>query len=400
MTSPFDVALERYAIRLAEFEAAMPDASLQTVLALLIARDEVEAKLNDRDQDPASGLLKLIHLDSRLREYAQQIAERSDLETWCKSLKPKPEAWWWFFQKPIKTDPRDRFDWVWSGICLATLTASLSLIVDIGSRFLSGGPDILGAFTMTLQSVLALVTAKGTLTESGQAAIQKVLVSLNVPKVYVQETKMAISILFLLGLVGVRLSLPQIATQYIAAGIQEQRNGLFTAALADYNRATKLDPDNAEVHYRMGTVYEDLQEPNSARSAYQIAAKSGFELAYSNLARLYILDNNLAAAVSLLLELEPKAQIDDKIIRAYMLKNLGWARFAQKRYAEALTYLQESVTLFPEQSAHCLVAQVLEVQKNQQAALNAWEQCLAYAEERLPEEDAWIHTARQRLTAQ
>ncbi|NER81170.1 MAG: hypothetical protein F6K42_16705 [Leptolyngbya sp. SIO1D8] len=133
----------------------------ETVLAVLQARDLVEAARQSPTSDSETKLfLHLITLDTRLLEQTQNIHKTVDLETWQKSLHPPESAWWWFLEKPIHV--RDRYDWLWSALTVTSLTASASLVVDIGGRFLTAGaPGLWGSFALIGQSVLTLATAGG-----------------------------------------------------------------------------------------------------------------------------------------------------------------------------------------------------------------------------------------------
>lgn len=91
-----------------------------------------------------------------------------------------------------------------------------------------------------------------------------------------------------------------------------------------------------------------------------------------------------------------------------MLKNFGWARLGQARYAEAESRLREAIRLKPDRSpAYCLLAQVREKQNDPFNKLRAppgcteaWEKCLKYANTQNPEEDAWVGMARKELKRQ
>jgi tetratricopeptide (TPR) repeat protein len=108
---------------------------------------------------------------------------------------------------------------------------------------------------------------------------------------------------------------------------------------------------------------------------------------------VYIREENYEAAIQLLLSGLDKAQDDE--VRYDVLKNLGWARLGQQRYAEAETYLNAALQITANNApAHCHFAQVYEGQAKLKDAKNEWENCLRYASERNPDEDAWIALAR------
>lgn len=168
-------------------------------------------------------------------------------------------------------------------------------------------------------------------------------------------------------------------------------------AVSDFTKALELDPDFAETHYNLGSLYEDLRDFDRARSEYRLAMLGGLTAAYNNLARLYILEKDYAAAVDLLLKGLKVAEY--KAEKYALRKNLGWARLGQGRYAEAKAELLTAIDLDRKQaSAYGLLAQALEGLGEEVESLVAWENCLRYASSYRPDEDTWIDLARQRLT--
>ncbi len=108
-------------------------------------------------------------------------------------------------------------------------------------------------------------------------------------------------------------------------------------------KAIELDPDNLDAHYKLATLYEELQDLTNGKKHYLIAAKGGFIDAYNNLAYWYLRDNKNAEAVELLEKAKRLlAEKDEKLdqfteeekrnlaVQKYSIyKNLGWARFKQ-----------------------------------------------------------------------
>ncbi|NEO03911.1 MAG: hypothetical protein F6K50_54130 [Moorea sp. SIO3I7] len=104
-------------------------------------------------------------------------------------------------------------------------------------------------------------------------------------------------------------------------------------------------------------------------------------------------------------------EADHEITQYSLLKNLGWARLKQGRYADAETYLRDAIELdkileeeFKQTpaAAHCLLAQVIEnkPEKDPDNALAEWKICLRYTDIRNPDEDIWVGMARERIDAQ
>lgn len=372
----------------------------EQVLAVLTARDVLARALAKDRSGSLESQLEIVQLDRELDKQAGSIASAVKLAHWRDSLRPPSKAWWWSLDGHVPIDPADRFDWLWNALTILCFTASLSLVTVISNRFLSGGPDVWGAFATLFQVILTLSAAGGALTKAGQKAVQHIFSSIKVPARFHQEWKLIMSAILLILLVFLWFSLAKIARLYNNVGYGRYEMGELTSALHLLKRAVSLSPDYAEAHYNLGLVYEDLLEIKNAQTEYQIAMLSGLDAAYNNLARLYLAQDKPSEAIHLLLSGLEKAQ--DESVRYTMLKNLGWARVKQARYDDAVAVLREAIDLASDRAAaHCLLAQALAGQENEQAAACEWEACLKYGSNRTSiEEDGWIGQARQVLTTQ
>ncbi|MFM6078780.1 MAG: tetratricopeptide repeat protein [Cuspidothrix sp.] len=381
------------------------------IFEVLTARDEVQAALADTTQTSGESLAAIAELDKILQENAEAIATTRGTADWQTNFNLPKEAWWWLLQ-PEKNPHKfwDQFDWFWSTVSISSLTISLGLVADISSRFLTGGPDTLGALAVTTQSILTLLTAGGALTLAGQEAYKRTLNRLKIPERFWHEISAGFSFLLVIGLLGLRLSLPQIATQYNKWGLKNYKEGDWGSAEENYQRAIKLNPDDALAHFRLGVLYEELQKLDLARAEYQIAAQDNIPDAVNNLSRLYILNKNYPAAANLLLkalaaEQKLKPSVETKHA---LLKNLGWARLMQGHYPDAEAKLLEAIDLQQSKkltkniaAPHCLLAQVMEAQKDKKGALKEWENCNQFADiASSTDEDGWVITAQKRLTEQ
>jgi Tfp pilus assembly protein PilF len=163
-----------------------------------------------------------------------------------------------------------------------------------------------------------------------------------------------------------------------------------------FELALIFDPNNGSALYNLAWICEDAKDFPCAKEKYTKAVKNGHTGGYSNLGRLYILENNYNYAADLS-NLGLKYASDYRIKYALM-KNLGWARLEQGRYQEAKKQLQEAIQLIGDRApAHCLLAQVLEVQKEPVAARKEWQSCLQFGRNDRSDEDQWMGIARQRL---
>lgn len=386
-------------------------ASEEQILRILTQRDRIHKLLPDTSQTSEDILLKLFLLDNRLKKQANKINQEIHLADWRASLEIPGTFWWWFLQD--ENHRLDQFDWLWNALTVTSLTASVSLLVDISTRFLSGGTGLISSFAVISQSVLTLITAGSILTEAGRIGVEKLLLSVGIKTYLWQETKLGISALLLFSLISVKVSLPKIAEQYNQQALTDYEAQNWDNAISNYQKSINLDADNAKAHRQLGLIYEQLQDLDKAQSEYRLAAQGNLLIAYSDLARLYLIKKKPAEAVSLLYVVQAQAKsdqkltIEDNFLLYNLHKNLGWARFQQQRYPEAQEELEKAIT-FQEKlplvnnykkngAAYCLLAQVFENLKSLDKANTQWELCIAYGNNRIPEVDTWKGIARQRL---
>ncbi|WP_448603010.1 tetratricopeptide repeat protein [Thermoleptolyngbya sp.] len=398
--------LMRYSTALDALEAHADLPSEDVILQALTARDAVQAALDKAPADPAIRA-EIYRLDQRLRNQSGAIAHHLDLATWRDSLNLPASAWWWNFSKPL--DPRDRLDWLWDALTVTTMAASFSLVMDISSKFLTGGTDLLGSFIIVGQSVLTLLTGKTALTQAGQEATERSLAQMGVPSYYHHEAKLGLSSGLLLLLLGLHANLPRIASLYTAWGNENQAQGEMTRAEDNLRRSLALDPDNPQTRYDLGTVYESGQNAEKAIAQYRLALQGGLPQASLPLSRLYILDGQYDMAASVLMQAEQTASagmtpegsgaLPSPDFTYSYHNNLGWIAFKQGRPDEAAAHLQTAIQLVPQRaSAHCLLAQVWNTQGK--PAVAEWQACAEYANRTIPEENAWYTQAQTALQQQ
>ena len=400
--------------------------SVEQVLDVLVARDAIQKQL-ENTETPAESLVKVSKLDKDLREqfeaFSRKICqvERRKILTQLEDLQdvcePQKKAWWWFPKIHIRW--WERFALVWDTLAVLWLVATLSLLTDISSRFLSGGPDLFGFSAIISQSILALASG-GTLTKTGQTVVEGTLKRWKIPRHLWEEAKFVAASLLLFIFVCLRLSLPGIALVYSNTGFRDYQAGRLASAQSNYQRALALNPNDGRTHFYLGSLYEEFQDFKGARTEYKLAIGSGYGAAYNNLARLHIIDKNYNDAAYLLrrLELNPSIKIPDNQIVHYTLhKNMGWVRLEQGLQAqnktlknvflaEAKANLETAIDLARDNqlsqkqqaSAHCLLAQVLEAKGDDSKQVREkWEYCLDYNPVMNSEEDVWKVEAQKRL---
>ncbi|MGR3277859.1 protein kinase domain-containing protein [Acaryochloris marina NIES-2412] len=158
--------------------------------------------------------------------------------------------------------------------------------------------------------------------------------------------------------------------------------------LESYYKGLDVKPKDDVLFYNLGTIHEDVQDYAKARQYYQksIDASQGQYLApVNNLARLDLLDNKPQEAEARIQQVLD--QSDHDRVMASLYKNLGWARYQQKQYVQAVVSLKKSMQFNPEEvSTHCLLAKA-ENALGQPSIAN-WEICM-FAKSDLPEIWEW-----------
>ncbi|NEZ59997.1 tetratricopeptide repeat protein [Adonisia turfae] len=402
--------LEQYESMLSHLQIEEKSSIDDICLNILIVRDQIQDLFQSQRPLSSKYLPTLSKLDKELKQKSELIIQHIPLAEWREIIKPSEYAWWWHFEKKPPAHPWNRLNWLWEGATLITLTIDFALVAAISSRFLAGGPDTLSALAIAGQSAVALLVAGGPLTKIGQQAIERLLQRMKLPKYLWHEAKLIMAVVFLLCLVGLQNSLPRFANFYVKRGIKSQQKFQTTSALANYKRATELDPSNTEAHFRLGSTYEQLLDLEQARSQYHIAMLGGCIEAYNNLGRLYLIEDEDFPAAALLLKqgfayLENDIRItecisaDENALKYAFLKNLGWAELNQSRYGEAKGDLQTAIELNDEKAAaYCLLAQVLE-KEGHPDTLSTWKACLGRASEFNADEAQWIDMAQQAIEA-
>lgn len=380
---------------------------LQTIiLRILRSRDMVQSVLVITPQTSTVTLSRLMELDDRLRHHADLIVETVYLKDWRETIRPDEQAWWWSLE--TVEHKHTRSNWIWNFLITIVLTISLSLAVAISTRFLSGGPDVLGALAIVGQAVLTLITA-GTLTSPGRKVIEQLfyrLRSYGLKRYHWQKGKFILSVVSLVILFIFWTSLPKISNFFNSRGLDYYIAGELANARFDFERSVSLDPNNLPAHYNLGRLNEDIQQLDKALVHYQIAAQGDYSPAYNELGRIELKANKLPESAAMLirgLELsENLPEGDEQNHTTYaLLKNLGWVRFKQKRNNEAEILLKEAISYDNEFSntpaaAHCLLAQVLEKLSPPKNSKEEWESCQAFLIIKSPEEDTWYYLAQQR----
>ncbi len=408
--------------------------SKEDVLEILLTRDAIHKALSNKVKPSTSAMLEIEKLDWQLKQNAEKLIQFINLDEYRQNF-PKPaDAWWWYLdiyaqEKARASHPWNRFDGLVKIIRVMVWTGNLALLGTLASLFLSSGSGFGGAITIAIPGILSLLQAQSELTETGKKGFDKVLEKVKIPQYFHEKIKLVSSLLITGFLLVIWLSFPSISNRYKLAGKELQDQNKLASAEEKYLQAIKLDADNLDAHYKLANVYEELQDFENAKKQYIIAAKGGFLDAYNNLAYWYIRENKNEEAIVLLTQgwqlLEEKEQNFGKLTDAEKLnfqtqkygiyKNLGWARFKQKRYEDSVVYLELAINIAKNPkyqkdirnpgAAFCIYSQVLsKTDKPSSKVEENWQRCHELTESRLAageainsEENEWLYEAEQQL---
>jgi tetratricopeptide (TPR) repeat protein len=375
---------------------AEKQASADLFLACLLARDAVERLLADLD-DPAI-VTEVAKADEALRRLRPRLSRQPQLTVWRRMLKPGHQAWWWF--------P----DWTERAIYLLALFSvpfSLAVAIDFARKVGGEGIGIESALPIAT-TALGSVSLGSLLSRGFRDRLTSGLDRQRWPR----GTRLVISVTILALLVATALTwrlYPAMSRHYEKLGARalgtaaSKASGQLDLGRIYLERAIRFDPTNTRAHYELGGVYEDLLDEEGALAQYRIAFAAGLDEAYNNLGRLYLHRHEYdKAAFVLQTSLAAAGRSSDTELRYGLLKNLGWARLGQKRYAEGKALLLDAIALFPDRpQAHCLLAKASTGLDDREAATREWTRCLGSTTQgdlTDPDADVWVGEASEFLS--
>jgi len=219
---------------------------------------------------------------------------------------------------------------------------------------------------------------------------------------FTQRGIIALSLLIILGslaaLIGPRVFRENPVKAAIAhndRGVALMMENRASEALAEFQQAVALNPNDANAHYNLAWAYEEVFNYDQAISEYLLALEkdSTLDTAYNNLGRLCILQGRYDQAITILKRGETIVAED---ARYALYKNLGWAYLGQENYQKALGYLQTSVALRQDfADTHYLLGLVYEALGETEMAIQELQTFLQYADPARHSE--WIDDAQRRL---
>ncbi|MGD1906211.1 MAG: tetratricopeptide repeat protein [Leptolyngbyaceae cyanobacterium] len=402
-------ALRHYAHALAQVQPrpspapASPPADPTAVLKVFLARDRVQTALNTEHTLPDESLVWLVQLDEQLQPMAAAIAHHPAREQWRKSLQPPDHYWWWHV---TPKEPWNRWDWLWNGGSLICLAAFASYMTAFTAKFAVGGFDLLKSFGFVGNGTVAVLILSS-LTQSGQKALSKLLTRLKIHPKYHSEVSFGASALLLLSAVTIQASLPQIGQYYYRQGAENFSNRRFTPAEKQLRQSLELQAGNGDAHLLLGRIYEIQENLEAARAEYNLALQGNSVLAYNNLGRLLIADENYRQAEALLtkgLSYAQQSAPDAHETLFVLHKNLGWAQLEQDRYESASANLERALQINQAHldgrrsgEADCMLSAVFERLNDTDAAIASAETCLEQGAFETALDHEWFIDAQRRL---
>ncbi len=357
--TPLEVALNRYKIALESLDIPHITLNQEQILEILAARDALQTQLESAEEIPVNMWSKLVEQDNRLKQNAYKITEVFDLEEYRDALPVSEQAWWWYLDSRESQHPYDRFDWIFKMFKLLLLGVNFTLIVTIATRFLAGGSGWQEIALVIFSTFISLLQTENSLTKGREKVFIQLMKWFNIKEHWYEELQLIITFIVFVILLIINLNFSFFSEFYKQQGkdLQSPENSQKLPQLASaegkYLKAIEFDPDNLDAHYKLATLYEELQQLYQAKKHYLIAVKGGFIDAYNNLSYLYIRENKASQAAELLekakfllAEKDQKLEqiTEDKMlnlqIQKYSIyKNLGWARFKQNRNEDAIINL-------------------------------------------------------------
>jgi tetratricopeptide (TPR) repeat protein len=140
---------------------------------------------------------------------------------------------------------------------------------------------------------------------------------------------------------------PDNALAHFNLGVAYQYQGKLDQAIAEYQEAISIDPDYAEAHNNLGIAYDDQGKPDEAIAEYQEAIRINpdYALAHYNLALAYYAQGKPDEAIAAYKEV---IRVDPDSADAHY--NLGITYYDQGKLDEAITEWQEAIRIEPEDS--------------------------------------------------
>ncbi len=138
---------------------------------------------------------------------------------------------------------------------------------------------------------------------------------------------------------------PTLADEHIKRGIEYVEQGRLDEAIAEFEEAIKINPDDAKAHYNLGLTYDNQGRLDEAIAEYKEAIRLNPDdaNAHLNLGVAYADQGQLEEAIA---EYQEAIRIHPDYANAHF--NLGLAYDEQGRTEEAIAEYQEAIRINPD----------------------------------------------------
>ena len=164
------------------------------------------------------------------------------------------------------------------------------------------------------------------------------------------------------------------ADEHVELGIEYHEQGQLDQAIAEYEIAIELEPDNADAYRNLGSAYSDQGRWEDAAAAYEeaISLVPDFGEAYGDLVWVYVSLDQLPEAIA---AGEEAIELAPDYTAAHI--NLGIAYNRQGRLDEAIAEYEEAIRLDPDDALpHYNLGILYEEQDNPDAAIAEYEEAI------------------------
>ena len=130
-------------------------------------------------------------------------------------------------------------------------------------------------------------------------------------------------------------------------GLAHSMRGRLDESAKAYQKCLEVNPQFTEAHNNLGTVYQELNQLDKAEQEFRRALADltyqNRELAYTNLARLYVVQNRLDEALD---NAQKAIQIKPRLAMAYNLRGVIYEK--KDNLGEAISSYEAAVKIVPE----------------------------------------------------
>lgn len=138
---------------------------------------------------------------------------------------------------------------------------------------------------------------------------------------------------------------PFISDAFELRGVARQNMGLDSLAIADYDNALKLLPENKNILYNKALALESVKKYDDAEFAFEqlLNAHPGFDGGYLGRAKLYLAKKDTTLAIK---DIDKAIEINKNAVNAYLMR-ADIAINKNQNYAQAATDMDEAIKLQP-----------------------------------------------------